>query len=189
MGIKNHSGNYRITSFQAAILRGQLAAFRKNAGIIHRHGLALDAAVAQAPGVKPLRRNPHVGRQCGYGFAFLYEKESFDGLSGTLFRKALSAELGIDFVAPYTPLNHSEVYYPHTKKRHALTRNYLKAITPERWKLPACEHLWRDGAIVTGWRIFGVPAKFSCLLSEAIAKIYKSRTELLKIQEKQGYEN
>ena len=135
---KMHSGNYRMTSFQAAVLRGQLAAYRKNAPVIDRNGKALDRAVADAPGVRPLRRNKHIRRQCTYSYVFFYEQEVFDGLDAATFRKALSAEVGIGFGTTYTPLNQSEVYYPHTKKRHFLNRSYLKAITPSRWKLPVC---------------------------------------------------
>ncbi|RQW03420.1 DegT/DnrJ/EryC1/StrS family aminotransferase, partial [candidate division KSB1 bacterium] len=93
-GIKVHSGNYRMTSFQAAILLGKLAAHRKNADIIDRNGLALDQAIADAPGVKPLFRNTNITRQCSYGFVFLYDSEAFDGLDVKMFRQALSAELG-----------------------------------------------------------------------------------------------
>jgi L-glutamine:2-deoxy-scyllo-inosose/3-amino-2,3-dideoxy-scyllo-inosose aminotransferase len=179
-GVKVHSGNYRMTSFQAAVLLGQLAAFRRNAPRIDRNGLALDRAVAAAPGVRPLRRSPHITRQCGYAFAFLYDKEAFGGLDAALFRKALSAELGIGFGSTYTPLHHSDVYYPHTKRRHHLSRSYLKAITPSRWELPAAERLWRDQAVLTGWHVFACPPSRSRLLTDAIAKIHEHRQELLR---------
>ena len=178
-GVKVHSGNYRMTSFQAAVLRGQLAAFRRNAPRIDRNGLALDRAVAQAPGVRPLRRNPHITRQCGYAFAFLYDKEAFDGLDAAQFRKALSAELNWGFGSTYTPLHHSEVYYPHTKRRHHLSRSYLKAISPSRWELPVAESLWRDRVVLTGWGVYACPPSRARLLTEAIAKIHEHRQELL----------
>jgi len=179
-GVGVHSGNFRITSFQGAVLRGQLAALRKNAPVMNRNGLALDRAVADAPGVKPLRRNKHITRQCGYGFVFLYDAEAFDGLGGNTFRRALSAELGVAFGSTYTPLNHSEVYYPHTKKRHKLSKNYVKAITPSRWKLPVVEDLWRDRAVVTGWGIYACPTRRAKLLTDAVAKIHENRAEILR---------
>jgi L-glutamine:2-deoxy-scyllo-inosose/3-amino-2,3-dideoxy-scyllo-inosose aminotransferase len=178
-GTKVHSGNYRMTSFQAAILRGQLAAMKVNAPIIDRNGLALDKAVADAPGTRPLRRNEHITRQCGYGFVFLYDKEVFDGLGGAAFRKALSAELGREFTTTYTPLSHSEYYSPHTKKRHQLNKTYLKAITPSRWKLPVCEAAWKDRAILTTWDVYGTAPARAHLLTDAIAKIYENRKDLL----------
>ncbi len=179
-GSRIHSGNFRMGCFQAAVLRGQLAAFRKNAPLIDRNGLALDKAVAAAPGVRPLRRDQHITRQCGYCFAFLYDKEAFDGLSGAAFRRALSAELGVGFGSTYTPLSHSDLYSPQTKRRHNLSPAYVRAITPSRWNLPVADDLWKDRAILTGWRFFGCPLARAGLLTDAIAKIYEHRAELRK---------
>jgi len=178
-GTRVHSGNYRITSFQAAVLRGQLAAMKGNAPVIDRNGLALDQAVADAPGVRPLRRHKSITRQCGYAFVFLYDKDAYDGLDADTFRKALSAELGRHWGSTYAPLNQSDVYYPHTKKRHHLSKSYLKAITPSRWKLPVCEAMWRDRAIVTDWSVYGTSPSRARLLTDAIVKIYENRHELL----------
>ena len=179
-GVRMHSGNYRMTSFQAAVLRGQLAAYKENVAIIDRNGLTLDKAIADAPGTRPLRRNKHITRQCGYSYAFLYDKEKFDGLSRIDFQKALSAELGIAFDECYIPLSHSDLYTPHTKKRHQLNATYLKAITPSRWKLPVADDLWQNKAIVTLWQIYGCPQDRAHLLTDAIAKIYENRTDILK---------
>ena len=178
-GVKAHSGNFRMTSFQAAVLRGQLAALRKNAPLIDRNGLALDKAVADAPGVHALRRNKQITRQCGYAFVFLYDGQAFDGVDCGAFRSALSAELGFCFGTTYTPLSHSEVYYPHTKKRHKLNKSYLKAITPSRWNLPVADGIWRDRAVVASWLIYGCRPKRAKLLEDAIAKIYENRKELI----------
>ena len=178
-GFKVHSGNYRLTSLQAAVLRGQLAAMKRNAPVMDRNGLALDAAVAASPGVRPLRRSPHITRQTGYAFGFLYEPREFDGLSGGAFRKALGAELGLNFDCPYTPLHHSELYYPQTKKRHQLSARYVRAITPSRWDLPAAEALWKDRAIICPWPIYGLAPSRAHLLTDAIAKIYEFRKDLL----------
>ncbi len=184
-GVRVHSGNYRMTSLQAAVLRGQLAALRRNAPLLDRNGLALDKAVAEAPGVRPLRRDPRISRQCSYAFAFLYDPEAFDGLSAPLFRQALSAELGVTFDTTYTPLNHSEVYFPHTKRRHQLSKGYVRAITPARWRLPVAECLHRHRAVLAPWRILACPPQRAPLLREAIAKIHKHRTDLLAAQRRQ----
>lgn len=178
-GVKVHSGNYRITSFQAAVLRGQLAALRRKANTIDRNGHALDAAVAAAPGVDPLRRNPNITRQCSYAFAFLYHPEGFDGLACDVFREALGAELGFPFGTTYTPLSHSEAYFPHTKKRHRLSAEYLEAITPSRWQLPVADDIWQHRAVLARWTILGCPPQRARLLTQAIEKIHEHRHELL----------
>jgi L-glutamine:2-deoxy-scyllo-inosose/3-amino-2,3-dideoxy-scyllo-inosose aminotransferase len=179
-GIKVHSGNYRITSFQAAILLGQLEALKINAPIIDRNGLALDKAIIEAPGVKPLRRGSRITRQCSYAYVFLYNKEEFDGFDVATFRKAITAELGKPFDTTYKPLNHSEVYFPHMKKRHQLSKSYVKMITPSQWELPVANDIWANHAVVTHWSIFGCSPKRAKLLTDAIEKIYENRHELLK---------
>jgi L-glutamine:2-deoxy-scyllo-inosose/3-amino-2,3-dideoxy-scyllo-inosose aminotransferase len=179
-GVKIHSGNYRLTSLQAALLRGQLAALKRNAPVMDRNGLALDRAVAASPGVRPLRRNKHITRQVGYAFGFIFDPQQWDGVTGATFRTALSAELKWNFGGTYTPLNHSEVYYPHTKRRHQLSKEYVRAITPSRWKLPVAEALWRERAVTSGWAIFGTAPARAHLLTDAIAKLYEHRGELPK---------
>jgi len=182
-GLKVHSGNYRMTSLQAAILRGQLAAHVVNCETIDRMGRALDAAVDAAPGARSLRRHPKLTRQCSYGFLFLFEPEEFDGLDVVTFRKALSAELGFEFWNSYTPLHRSEVYYPHTKKRHQLSAEYTSAIDPSRWDLPVADE-FRENRIVLGhWSIFGCGDDGPDLLTQAIAKIHEHRHELMRIAE------
>lgn len=177
---KIHSGNYRMTSFQAAVLRGQLASLKENAGIIDKKGLLLDKAITDAPGVRPLRRDKNITRQCSYAFIFLYDKNVYDGLEVGKFREALSAELGVPFYTTYTPLSHSEVYYPHTKKRHFLSEEYRKSIDPSRWDLPVADDIWENRAVLTQWNVFGCPAEKTKLFTDAIARIYENRGELLK---------
>ena len=183
-GFRMHSDNYRVTSFECAVLRGQLAAHKRNAPRIDASGRALDKAVADAPGVRPLRRNKHITRQCGYVFVFLYDKEAYDGLSGAAFRRAVSAEVGYGFGSTYAPLHHSDVYYPHTKRRHQLSAAYVKAITPSRWKLPECEALYQDRAICASWSVFACPPSRAHLLTDAIAKIYENRDALIEAEAK-----
>jgi L-glutamine:2-deoxy-scyllo-inosose/3-amino-2,3-dideoxy-scyllo-inosose aminotransferase len=180
-GVRVHSGNFRMTSLQAGILRGQLSALRRNAQVMDRNGRALDRAVDAAPGVHSLRRDRRITRQCSYMYAFLYNMEAFDDLPLAEFRRALSTELGVPFCATYTPLNRSEVYYPHTKRRHRLSARYARAIDPSRWRLPECERLWRERAVLAPWqRIMGCPPSRARLLTDAVAKIYEKRAELLK---------
>ena len=178
-GIRMHSGNYRMTSFQSAVLLGQLAGMRRRAPLVDRNGLAMDAAIAASPGVKPLRRHKAITRQCGYGFAFLYNPKTFGGLPLADFRSALSAELGQPFMPTYAPLNTGELYTPHLKKRHQISKTYLKAITPSRWDLPNAIDLWENRAVISPWSIYACPPSRARYLTDAIAKIHENHGELL----------
>jgi dTDP-4-amino-4,6-dideoxygalactose transaminase len=178
-GVRTHGGNYRLSSFQAAVLLGQLAGMRKRAPLVDRNGLALDAAVSEAPGVKPLRRHRSITRQCGYGFAFLYSAKAFGGVPITDFRASLAAELGQSFMPTYAPLNTGQLYAPHQKRRHRISKDYVKAITPQRWDLPNAIDLWENRAVIAPWRIYACPPSRARYLTDAIAKIHDNRQELL----------
>ena len=144
-----------------------------------RSSRALDAAVADAPGVEPMFRSNKLTRECGYCFIFRYNKDAFDGLDVAVFRQALSAELNYGFTSTYEPLPRSRFYYPHTKRRHHLSKRYVSAITPSRWKLPVIESLARDRAVLTGWAVFACPPNRAHYLTDAIAKIHENRMELI----------
>lgn len=182
-GLKVHSGNYRLTSLQAAILRGQLAAHLVNCDVIDAAGRVLDAAVDAAPGVRSLARSEKLTRQCSYGFLFLFDPEAWGGLTVAAFRRALGAELGFEFWNCYAPLHRSEVYYPQTKKRHRLSASYLQAIDPSRWSLPNAERLHEQQVVLAHWTIFGCGPDRPGLLTEAIAKLYRNRKELIRVSE------
>jgi hypothetical protein len=107
---------------------------------------------------------------------------TFDGLEIETFRKALKAELGIGFGTCYAPLNRSDVYYPHTKRRHQISREYVDQIRPDRWALPVAEDLWQNRLVLAHWPIFGTAPERARLLTDAITKIYEQRHELLRVE-------
>jgi hypothetical protein len=144
-----------------------------------RNGLALDAAIAGAPGVTPLRRHPMISRQCSYNFAFNYDNLLYDELDVAIFRQALSAELGIAAGGPYEPLNNSPLYFPHRKWKFSWSKEFVQAITPMQWHLPVAEGIVRNRGVVIGWRVLGCPLARAHLLADAIAKIHENRKELL----------
>ncbi len=178
-GLAIQSGNFRLSSLSCAILLGQLAAYRKNAVTIDRNGKALDKAVAAAPGVTPLRRDKKITRQCSYCYGFIYNPDEFDGLDVKVFREALSAELGVNFGGTYEPLNNTALYQPHLKKRHQLSKSYVKAITPGRFKLPVAESLFAERGVTSSWHIQATAPARAKYLTDAITKVYENRKELL----------
>jgi L-glutamine:2-deoxy-scyllo-inosose/3-amino-2,3-dideoxy-scyllo-inosose aminotransferase len=184
-GVAMHNGNYRLTSFQAGILLGQLEWLKRTAGQIDAFGREMDKAVDSAPGAHSLRRSEHITRQCGFAVDFRYDKKAFGGLSAGTFRKALSAETGLAWSSCYEPLNNSSLYYPHTRKRYHISKQHLRKITPSRWKLPVARKVYEDIAVVAEWRLATIPVEKLSGLTDAIEKIYDSRKELI-VAEKTG---
>ncbi len=177
-GVKVHSGNYRLTALQAAVLRGELDALRKNADELDRRGRLLDDQIQNAPGVTPLFRSPNLTRQCSYGYAFLFDESAFDGLAAGVFRRALSAELGVGFGTCYEPLNQSPYYFPQEKRRHQLGDAYVAAIDPSRFDLPVAEKLWKHRVVQAHWPLFQLDPGDASLVGDAIQKVFENRQQL-----------
>jgi len=81
----------------------------------------------------------------------------------------------------YEPLNNCSLYRPHTKRRYALNDDYWQAIDPARFHLPACEHAYRDAAVVGHSFLLAGQADMDAVAS-AVQKLYDHRAELLTIE-------
>ena len=141
------SGNYRLTEWQAAILWTQLVRFPDQLTRREENARRLDAALAGVDGITPMRRRPEVTRQGMYAYAVRYDRDHFGGWPGPRFRKALSAELGVDVGPTYEPLNRSPYYQPQTKRRHHVGDQWSQ-IDPTRFDLPVATHAYEEEALV-----------------------------------------
>jgi dTDP-4-amino-4,6-dideoxygalactose transaminase len=88
----NPGGNYRMSEFQGALLRAQLARLERQTAIRDENGLYLNGELARIPGITPQRRG--VGETCHayHLYVFRYDPEAFDGLPRARFLEALAAE-------------------------------------------------------------------------------------------------
>ena len=141
------SGNYRITEFQAAVLLGGLSRLPEQSKGRARNAAYLNDRLRTVPGVVPLREDPRETERAYFNFAFRYLGEEFGGLPVHVFRRALSAELGIDVQPSYEPLNECPLYRPHTKKRYHWNEEYWRDIDPARFKLPVCHRVYADESV------------------------------------------
>ncbi len=84
--------NYRMTEFQAAILRVQLQRLPSQTDHREKSAARLSQALSQIPGISLLRKDKRMTRQAIYQFIFRYESEAFDGIPRDRFVAALEAE-------------------------------------------------------------------------------------------------
>ncbi|MBI4567815.1 MAG: DegT/DnrJ/EryC1/StrS family aminotransferase, partial [Planctomycetes bacterium] len=84
--------NYRITEWSAAVLRCQLSRLAKQNAHREKMMAALEAAVADVPGIRPLSRDPRHTVRHGYQFILRYDPARFGGLHRDRFVEALEAE-------------------------------------------------------------------------------------------------
>lgn len=172
------SGNYRITEWQAAMLLGQLERLPEQLEKREACGQRLNALLAAAPGVQPLRRLDGVTRQSYYCYGFRFLPEEWEGVSRERFCEALNAETGLPFWPPYSSLNECDLYQPHTKKRHRISEEYWAAIDPTRFELPVTERLSRSEAVITSHETLLLTADDMDAVGEAISKMHAHIDEL-----------
>lgn len=141
------SGNYRLTEWQSAVLCAQLDDFDAQLHVRQANASALDAVLADLPGVAPLRQPPQVTKQGMFRYVFRYHSEEFGGLRAPDFREALSQELGVAVKTTDPPLNASPLYQPRTKRRHRIDDGYWERIDPAQFQLPVAERAHHHEAV------------------------------------------
>jgi len=92
--------NYRITEFQAAILRVQLARLEEQTLLRERRARYLTRRLAGIPGIRPLQQDPRCTRNGYHIFMVRYDEPAL-GLPRKRFVEALAAE-GIPAFGGYT---------------------------------------------------------------------------------------
>ena len=103
--------NLRITEFQAALLRAQLARLDELNARRADGFAALERGLSEVPGVSLLSVDERVTRRTGYQFIFRYEREAFAGKTKAQVIAALEAE-GIPCDGGYDPLNRNHELLP-----------------------------------------------------------------------------
>ena len=172
------SGNYRMTEFQAAMLLAQFDAFEDQACQRDRNANAIEARLAELPGVAPMDHPPQRTRISPYEFVFKFLAEEWDGLSGQGFRKALEAEIGVDVDRVNEPLNAAPLYLPHTKRRYRLSDAHWEAVNPERFKLPMATQAYTEGVSLPHKVLLDDDAV--CAVADAIARLFEHRQALAR---------
>lgn len=167
------SGNYRMTEFQAAILLEGLKRLPEQNRVRDENAIYLNSLLTEIPGVMPVRRDQKETREAYFNFAFRYDQDQFKGVPVKKFREALTAELGIEVAASYTPLNQCSLYVPHTKPaRHKLSEEYWAAIDPSRFDLPVCDRIHFEGSACIHHKILTGTRADMELIASAIRKVY-----------------
>jgi L-glutamine:2-deoxy-scyllo-inosose/3-amino-2,3-dideoxy-scyllo-inosose aminotransferase len=173
------SGNFRITEFQAAILIEGLKRLPEQNRVRDENGIYLNSLIKSIPGIIPMRRDARETKEAYFNFSFRYDQSGFKGLPVAKFRAALTAEIGIEVAASYTPLNKCSLYVPLTKPaRHKLTDEYWAAIDPARFDLPVCDKIHFEGSACIHHKILmGTKADME-LVAAAIQKVYDNAESL-----------
>lgn len=172
------SGNYRITEFQAAVLLAQMENLEYQNNLREENAKYLDKLLDKIPGVEPMKDDPRETKKAYFNYVFRYQEDAI-GVPVSAFRKALSAELGIEVNGCYQPLNNCSLYRPLTKKRYAISDKHLKEIDPSRFNLPICKRIYESESVRLAHRfLMGSKDDMDCI-AQAVQKVIDHVPDLM----------
>ena len=124
--------NFRMSEWQGAVLLGQLERFPAQHAKRNENAVALGAALAEIPGLRPQKRDPRMDTQGNYCFVFHYDAAHFAGLPLRRFEEALAAE-GVPMAVSYPSLSDLELFrtrnFGPTRRSSAHRRSTTRACT------------------------------------------------------------
>jgi 3-amino-5-hydroxybenzoate synthase len=132
-------GNYRLSEWQGAVLRAQLARFEAQQKNRAANANYLNEEIAKIPGFKPQGRYKGCTDQGNYCYVVEVESQKLSGASRDQIRHALLAE-GMSLTTAYPPLHRLEMF----KDRASLGPRLRGKVTKIRYnkqKFPVTDHL------------------------------------------------
>jgi dTDP-4-amino-4,6-dideoxygalactose transaminase len=105
----SYGSNFRITEWQAAVLRAQLGRYPEQLRLREERGAVLDRALGAVPGLRPQAADERMDRRARYSYIVHYDPEEFAGLPLSGIEEALHAE-GIEFGSSYPPLQRLQLF-------------------------------------------------------------------------------
>lgn len=164
------SGNYRMTDWQAAILRQQLKRLDGQIDVRERNVSYLNGIIGDIEGITPFGRDARATKITHHLYMFRYDSKAFGGLAKNRFVEALCAE-GIPAHAGYTPIQKQPLFETDEVKRITSGVDYFSVKLPEADR--ACEQtVW-----ITQNALLGTEKDMDDIKS-SILKIQENRGEL-----------
>ena len=132
-----HGSNLRMTEWQGAVLNAQLDRFPEQNRVRNDNAVALNAAIAEIPGLRPQYRDPRMDSQGNYCFVMHYDPVEFAGLPLRGLEDALRAE-GVPMGVSYPSLGELSVF--RDRNFGPRLRGSAPVFSDESLRLPRAEH-------------------------------------------------
>ncbi|MCC6160166.1 MAG: DegT/DnrJ/EryC1/StrS family aminotransferase [Deltaproteobacteria bacterium] len=170
--------NYRISEFQAAVLRAQLEALPERTKLRAENGAYLTEQLRKIPGIGVIERDPRITTQAHYQFIFTYDKNEFAGVHRDKFIEACEAEgLHLDG-AFYKPMYANSLFAAKTGEWPMLRERYGDGITKESANTPvAWEFALETGVWMHYPKLMGTKKDVDDIVA-IIRKVRENATEL-----------
>ena len=134
--------NYCLSEFHAAVLLAQLEKLDAENAARRRSAQYLDDLLRQL-GCEPQATADATTSRAYYCYVVALPDEVLLHTSVQRFAQALSAELSLSCKPMYASLNDSRLYRPETRRRFALDAEFIEAVRPQRFELPAATEFAR----------------------------------------------
>jgi dTDP-4-amino-4,6-dideoxygalactose transaminase len=171
-------GNYRLSEWQGAVLRAQLARFEAQQKNRAANANYLNEEIAKIPGFKPQGRYKGCTDQGNYCYVVEVESQKLSGASRDQIRHALLAE-GMSLTTAYPPLHRLEMFKDRASLGPRL-RGKVTKIKYNKQKFPVTDHLAANTLWFNTSVLMGNQADANSVL-EALTKVAKYSAEVAKV--------
>lgn len=130
--------NLAMSEVHAALLLEGLDRLEDENRVRERNARRLDAALAELPGVAPVRALPRQTRRSYYCYVVRVDCHRFGWQDVGPLVAMLGAELNFPVERVYRPLNDHPLYRPATRRSIAASATERAAVDPARFSLPEC---------------------------------------------------
>jgi len=131
--------NLAMSEVHAALLLEGLTRLDDENALRDRNARRLDDALADLPGLMPVRSHPSQTQRSYYHYVARVDCRRFGWDDVGPLAAMLTAEVHFPAERIYRPLSHHPLYRPATRRGTALSTAYRTAIDPARFHLPECE--------------------------------------------------
>ncbi len=161
-------GNFRITEFQAAILRAQMTRLPDQIVKRERNAALLRSRLSALKGIILPSQDERISTHANHLFTFRLDLNEINGRSRDMFVKALHAE-GIPALSGYVPL-YKEALFQCAAVRKAREYTGSSLIDYPNLNLPECEQVCKDSVWLMQQLLLGTKKDMEDI-AEAISRI------------------
>jgi dTDP-4-amino-4,6-dideoxygalactose transaminase len=137
-----YGSNFRLTEFQSAVLRTQLARLPEQTARRTATALALRDCLSGIEGIRLPSEDPRITCHAHHLFTFRYDAAAFGGRPATSFLAALAAE-GVPCSDGYIPLYREGLFVRHASRQDKGCHAGRQIDYPNQY-LPVCEQVCSD---------------------------------------------
>ena len=168
-----YGSNFRLTEFQSAILRTQLARLPQQTERRTICAAALRAGLGQIEGIRLPIEDPRITCHAYHLFTFRYSAAAFGGRPLSAFLQALAAE-GVPCSDGYIPLYREGLFVRHAARQDHCCHEGRHIDYPSL-HLPACEEICRDNVWLEQSLLLSEPSDMDDIAT-AVARIQAAWT-------------